>query len=259
MATLRREMWGDQSGGNINRWTVESAPLPHGTEMVVVVHGVLTVRNDLREIANSNILEFPFKLAANGAEPLTDEYWNELRHLSQAGISTSDLDEWKPQIQKLWITAKDQVEAYLERYRSKAETEFSAAYKLGMKNQIAEERQIFKLRIKELEASQKRDDKALSRVKKELVAAEMQRLQLTFSDEENKRRRDRLRQVKEQFDEALWQRQHNVIELLKKRLEGQRDRILNEVLPRRFKVTSVEVQPVGVQFLVSNQETSHGH
>ena len=52
------------------------------------------------------------------------------------------------------------------------------------------------------------------------------------------------------------ERQHTQVMLLKNRLESEKERLLEKVLPKRYSLSSVDVQPVGIKVIVQQRGTN---
>ena len=128
------------------------------------------------------------------------------------------------------------------------ESDFKKSFAKSLKKQQVEEVRLFEQRMKELDTE--KNPRTLERLKKELTKAEDQALQMTFSEEKNRERRERLKELEGRLSDEEWERQHTQVMLLKQRLESERERVLTKVLPKRYQVATVNVQPVAVKILV---------
>ena len=101
-----------------------------------------------------------------------------------------------------------------------------------------------------------RDPRAIERLRKELIKAEEKATQLTFSEEINQIHEERLKELQTRISEAEWERHHGHVELLKSRLDKERVRVLEKVLPRRYSLEreGIDVLAAGVRIIVHHGE-----
>ena len=74
--------------------------------------------------------------------------------------------------------------------------------------------------------------------------------QLTFDAEHRADQEERLRQMRQQLEEAEYRRVEERRERQRERLARDRDRLVDETLPRRYALARCSLLPVGVALLV---------
>lgn len=79
---------------------------------------------------------------------------------------------------------------------------------------------------------------------------------MTFNEEINLDRQTKYRELIKQVTESEWERQHSQVMLLKHYLENDQRRLIEKVLPNRYALSSVDVQPVAVKIIVNEGGTS---
>ncbi|MBU4501155.1 MAG: DISARM system SNF2-like helicase DrmD [Nanoarchaeota archaeon] len=246
IAVLRKQLW-DESG-DIRRWTLLQAKLPQGIDIVSCLSCTINVRNKLGEIAHAMVVEIPLILTKAGVKDIEPDLWKEIERLETQRLNEDQINIWRPIIHECWLKGVDSIKRKIDELKEKTENDFKKSFSRTFKEQQKSESKIFEQRIQELEVE--KNPRTLERLRKELSKAEEQALQLTFSEERNLERRMRAREFREKVSDAEWERQHTQVKILKQRLEDEKERILGQVLPNRFSLASVDVQPVAVKTLV---------
>ncbi len=252
VTVLRRHIW--EESNDVHRWTMVQSNLPRGIDIVVCVYCTLLVRNNLGETAYSQVLEIPFILQKNTIEKVEFDLWDEIKRLDNYVLTNDQIDYWNPIIHECWIDNISGVEKSIEKLKETIKNDFNKCFSSTIKKLRKVESKRFDDRVKQLDTE--KNPRALERLKKELVKAEQQALQLTFSEENNLERKQHLRAVEDKVSDAEWERQHTQIMLLKQRLESEKERLLDRVLPRRYSLSSVDVQPVAVKVILQQREVS---
>ena len=112
----------------------------------------------------------------------------------------------------------------------------------------ASEEEAFSRRLEELDTE--KNPKNIERLRKDMQRAEDLAIQRTFYSYLNREHQNKRDELRVALAAAEWERQHSQIVLLKKRLEAERERILERVIPDRYSLSSVDVWPVAVRFVV---------
>ena len=280
LSAFRKRLWAPSGQSNLNRWTVVTAELPRDIDVIFVVSFQISMRNMLGERFSVGILDVPVVLS-DGRE-YTQATFLPAVETSQAlssckprkifEVCTVDNIQVNPERSELetresepmadrfgevlmetrsdWLRVKDFIEGEKERILVELSTRTGKELKEQLGKEIKEQKRMFKERSKALEMQ--KNPKALERLRKELMKAEKLASQLTFSEELNARHQQRYSELKEKAMDAEWERQHGHVELLKKRLERERTRVLEMVLPKRYALAEdgIDVQVAGVEVIV---------
>jgi hypothetical protein len=248
VSVLRRKLWEDQAISGMNRWTVVASNLSVSMDMVAVLYCSVMVRNKLGETVYSSVFELPFQVTKNRLVEISPELWGEISHLETKDLTEKQIITLKPLILDCWGNASNEFQQRIKRLKEQVANDFKAYLETGLKEQRAEEIKTYQLRIKELETE--KSPKALEKLKKELAKAEELRKQLTFNEEINLERQANYRELSKQASEAEWERQHSQVMLLKQQLESDQKRLIEKVLPLRYTLSSVDIQPAAVKIIV---------
>ena len=86
IGVLRRRMW-DSKG--MSRWTLEGCALPPSLKEVLLLHLLLEVTNNFREVAHQEVIHLPFEVRGYHLHPLEQDLWARLESLSTNTIGTA--------------------------------------------------------------------------------------------------------------------------------------------------------------------------
>jgi superfamily II DNA or RNA helicase len=251
MAVLRRQLW--EESRIMNRWTVLQSDLPSGIDIAGCLSCTLNVRNDLGETAYAGLFDLPFLLTKTGAKDLELNLWKEIERSGSQKLDERQMDAWRPIIHECWLNGVDLLKNRLEGLSERAKTDFEMSFAKTLKVQKKRESEILGDRIKELEKEAERSPQALDRLRNTYIKAEEQAGQLTFSKEINRERKARLLELKQRLSDAESERHYSQINLLRRRLKIEHKRIVDRLLPRRYTLASVDVQPVAVTIIVRSE------
>lgn len=98
------------------------------------------------------------------------------------------------------------------------------------------------------------DKRSLDKLRRELEEAEEKAKQMTFSDELNEENQQYFKEVKAMFEDAQWERQRTHIEAMIERLDLERTRFVEKVLPNRYTIAEggVDVQTAAVRVVIND-------
>jgi SNF2 family DNA or RNA helicase len=241
--TLRRQLWDPK---DLSRWTVEAVRLPAGIEQVLVLHLMLEVTNELREVAHQEIIVAPFQVSGDHITPMLDDLWKELTHLERRPLEPVAVSAWVKNIVDQWISHEGQIREFIKDRRSVYEEEFEQRMATRLKEETASERERFRSRLKELQ----NEPRWLERQRKEFERQRQRLMQPLLFAEQQAVEEQKLRDIE-------WELMHNHIEQMKQLLERERQRMLDVVLPKRFTLASLDLQPLTVEYLVRDERRSN--
>ena len=248
LTALKNHLWDISGMKVIKRWTIVKTELPPGIDAIAHLVCTVVVRNSLGEIAHSEIRRIPQKLTRVGIQDINKELWAEISHQPREELTNEELNRWQSIIYDCWLAAREQLEAKLESLQIDLETSFRSHFSRALKEQKALEIDVFNRRIKELELE--KNSRTLEKLRNELIRAEEQAAQLTLIEEINQEKMEKVRQLQIALSDAEWERQQSMVQILRKRLEDERERVIERVLPKRLTIASVDVRPVAVEIIV---------
>jgi len=241
LGMLRRRMWDDGSGG-LSRWTVLEDGLPDGVTTLLLVHVLLTATNPLREVAHAEVLPLAFDARGAGLVALdsTKVPLREGRPVAEGRLATL-----LPDLRASWLDHREGVEEALAGLRQERTGTLEKELASLLKEEMARERENFAARKKELRI--RRLPKAIERLRQEAEQTEQRLVQspLLFREMQEEEER-RLREIQ-------WEVHRAQQDQLLSYLEREEERVLTKVLPRRFALARLDVQPVAVEYRVSGK------
>jgi superfamily II DNA or RNA helicase len=243
---LRSRLWDDS--GKLHRWTITGAA-DLVDSPIAIVYVLLRVVNALRETVHAELLPYPFVLGNDGPQlsktlPAVEE---------SERLSAEALRRWHRWLADRWPDTQGAITSVLDSEKERFE---SLARRLLAQAQTAEinrVRQLYGERISEL--SQERGDREMERLRRELAQVERQLMQLTFDPELRQQREERHRLLSTRLEQAEWEQHNSYLERLRRRLERERERLLNEVLPQRFTLARIDMVPAALHLLVPLEAT----
>ncbi len=202
----------------------------------------VSATNPLREIVHTEVVPLGFEVKGSDLRPLDlgqaiDLSRHDGRPLSEAGLAAI-----APELQGLWLDHRDHVENALVTFREARKATIESALAATLKVETSREREKFASRKKELQAQ--RLPKAVEKLRKEAEETE-RRLALSpmlFREMQEAEER-RLRELQ-------WEVHRTQQDQLLAYLEREETRVLTQVLPRRFALVRLDVQPVAVEYWI---------
>ena len=248
LSLFRRRLWDDAVPHPMKRWTIVSAPLPGDMDIVACVYCIISARNNLGEVLHSRVEEVPVQLTGTGGAPIIEELRMQIPLNEGKALPPDGLERWIPRVREHWIKSRDLIEETMERLRTDTEREFTERLVTEMEQSRASEEEAFSRRLEELDTE--KNPKNIERLRKDMQRAEDLAIQRTFYSYLNREHQNKRDELRVALADAEWERQHSQIVLLKRRLEAERERVLERVIPDRYSLSSVDVWPVAVRFVV---------
>jgi hypothetical protein len=239
LGALRRRMW-DDGGGGLTRWTVVEGGLPDGVTTLLLVHVLLTATNPLREVAHAEVVPLAFDV--RGADLVAVDSTN-VPPCDGHPVPEGRLATLLPDLRTRWLDHREIVEGSMATLRQERSRTLGERLAALLKEEMAREREKFAARKKELQS--RRLPKAIERLRQEAERTEERLVQspLLFREMQEEEER-RLREIQ-------WEVHRAQQDQLLTYLEREEERVLTKVLPRRFALTRLDVQPVAVEYRVS--------
>lgn len=244
ISTLRRSLW---EPGSVNRWTVIGDP-DQPYEAVMVVLALETATNELREAIHEELISLPWVLEGEYLTQMDTALWADLSRNSTVPLSPSEVTYWKDHLAELWPEYQKQVQEYLDSYRKAEAKRVGEWLERWRQREAKREEKAFGERLKELESG--RDVKAVEVLQKRLIKAQKRAAQLLFDPEEQAARMAEVARLERELEAAKFELQTSHVEALRHRLECDRERVLTQVIPRRYTLANFELLPVAVELRV---------
>jgi hypothetical protein len=148
-----------------------------------------------------------------------------------------------------WAKCRPVIEARIKAIRDKVADDFGAHLSNSLAGRIAEEKRVYEARIHELDTE--KSSKAIEKLRKELLDAERRKNQITFNEELNRENQERYTKLLTTLAELEWERRNSQITMLKGYLSSEEKRIIEKVLPQRYALSTVDVQPAAMKIIVN--------
>ncbi|MFZ5827170.1 MAG: DISARM system SNF2-like helicase DrmD [Bacillota bacterium] len=244
LAILRRHLW---EPGKIQRWTVVGQPnQPY--EAVMTVTALVTATNELREPINEEVLTLPLVVEGDYITPMDETLWAELSRDRTYPLPLADISFWGDRMAEYWPDFQKQIDRLLEKRRNAEEKRIADWLTRWREKEATREEKAFAARLKELEAG--RDVKAVEALQKKLVKAQKRAQQMLFDPEEQAIRQAEVARLQRELDDANFELQSSHVEALRHRLSRDRERVITQVIPRRFQLAHFDLHPVAVELRV---------
>jgi hypothetical protein len=236
MARLRQRVW--EPDRHLRRWTITAAPV--GTPLLLLPT-LVNATNDLRESIHSELIDLALGADGRVVEP-TDV------PAQRGELPAADLAPWRTWLADRWDELAPAAEQVVRDRTTELDAQLDAL--LGQHHAAEQGRQqeLYDHRLKEL--AKEPTDRAIERLRKELLKAEQQASRLTFFVEENEARRLEVARLEHRLEQVEFERVNAHRERLRSRIEAERERMLDSILPRRFKLHRLQLTPVAVELVV---------
>lgn len=242
LARLRQRLW--EPDAFVNRWTVAAGDV----DRPLLVVGVLAqATNELREPLHAELLELA--IPAHTPHDLTSPPEGVRRPLGDDHLAS-----WRDWLADRWDSLRAAVDNHVAAYHSQLRERLTALLDHQHEEEGTRQRELYEHRLQEL-AKEPREREA-EKLRRELLKAEEQRRQLSLLPEDNAAAAQRVKDLQDQLEEREFERLSSQRERLRRRLEAERDRMLEDVLPRRFALARFQLTPVTVELVVT-ERTGH--
>jgi hypothetical protein len=191
-------------------------------------------------VHHAELLTLGFRAETGALVPLDDDATGEIVRASRAPLSPEAVSDLLGRVRLDWPEHRDELARVIAARRAELEVAFRAHLAAQLGAEIGTEREKFRARRKEL-ASQ-RQPRALERLRREADAAERA---LTLSPylfaEMQEAEERRLREIQ-------WEIHRTQLDQLAELLDREEARVIDGLLPRRYAVASVDLQPIAVEY-----------
>ena len=240
LAHYRRALW-DPLDTDLSRWTIRTIK---GNEAYLQLDFMVTVRNELQEVVNNFVMTRVYHIRPDGLAVA------EGTPLNPSGTPSSEtIRHWQQRVGQVLSLAEPLLERLLKDVHSGLQTLWSKKLSGGRKRAEVEvvkefDRQIQNLRKLGVEQRRTEIQHALDRALEQFY----QKSLLPEINEMRKRRVDDLRDQLRPENLNVWGKNQ---EIQTERLEREKKRYVEHVLPKRFSLASpIEVTQVGIRAYV---------
>ncbi len=242
IGVLRRQMWNSEC---LTRWTLYGCSLPSAGRDIMLLHLLLEVTNKFHETAHQEVILLPFELHGPKLQKLEDEYWGQIQYLPRHGLSRPELEHWVPSVREYWSDHRRLIRSLIEKMREEKIQEFERIMQERGRQEVEEETKIFANRLKELE--KQKQPPHLRRLQREIEQLEKKLRQRTLFAEY---RQEELLQ-EQHLLELQWEKDAtDHLERMKTHVTQEQERVLKQVLPKRYALANVDIQPLAIEYLV---------
>lgn len=241
LGVLRRRLW---DGEGMTRWTIQSCQLPPRSPTLLLLSLSLEVTNQFREVAHQELILLPFEVHGSILNPLDAALWAELKHLPRFALTPEELAYHIPRARDWWTAHEHSVRDLVKQQREQSREEFARRMRERHQQEKRREQAIFKERLAELE--RQKQPAYLRHMQREIERQRRKLLQPALFDEE----RQAQLLTQQRLEEMEWELEHTFIERMKQLVIREQERVLEKVLPRRYALATVDVQPLAVEYVI---------
>ena len=247
IGVLRRRMW---DGQGMTRWTLESCALPYAIHELLLLHLFLEVTNEFREVAHQEVFTFPFEVRGYRLQQVDAELWAQVQSLPRFPLSSQELGQWIPVVRDRWPEHRHQIRDLLVQQRNQYRQEFTRRMQQRYREETRFTKAVFDVRMRELEQQQRP-----GHIRAMLREIEEQRKRLLqpvlFSELLVEQE-----QQQQLLQESEWELHAiDYIDRMKRMVIAEQQRILEQVLPKRYALATVDVQPLAIEYLIRGART----
>ena len=232
---FEKHMWGEDSE-KIRRWTlVESDEIKEPVFEISCLH---QATNELREILHSDILTFHYDV--QNQIILTDNL-----SITDNQLSASEFQTSRTNIAHLWMEHSDKILVAIENVKEQLSSQLKQNSQSSLSLALDTEKQAFNNRKKYLR--EQKGVRGMERLRKKVEEQEARIQQQSIFIEEQEAQERILRESRWQLEEH-----EKRINTMLDYVEREEKRMLNHIIPKRFKIAHVDLQPVAVKIIVGN-------
>ena len=242
LTALTRLRFPGASDRVVSRWTARRSEIPSGAEAVIALHVEELAVNELRETFHHWVrtLRLPVRKGKLGA-PLSHSPAMDLR-TPPAPLDAAASRE----AGDLWLDIEPDVRDFLKRFSAELTATVKSQIEFDRKKALKDEQDRYQSRQGEISALI--ESNTVARLAREIEDLKRKREQGVLFDQE--RRLDELDRDLELREEELRRRRVHYEEL-RAELAKERDRILKNLIPKRFALRSdVQIMPIAVEIIL---------
>jgi len=242
---LQRLLWDD----SFSRWSIEISD--EITEPRFEVAALRIARNKLREpvLAELDVTVHSFdqgSLVSDGARAACGDRF-------EGDIPSALLNT----IRSSWMETSASVQATMDARTDVWLRDLDDHLEKALTTSLADEQKAYKKRMKELKASTDHNEKNIERIRRELEKWENRSLQLTFEGYRLPEAVAKTEEMKAKLVDAEFKRRQVLVDAQVERLQKERDRVLDKIMPMRFtRKGDPQIWPLGVRVLIPPSEVN---
>jgi hypothetical protein len=244
LGVLRRRMWDEGGRSELSRWTVREGGVPKGERLALIIHVLLTATNTLREIIHAQVIPLAFAASGSDLRPLDPEEATKLSRAEGRALPEAALLAIIPELRSQWLDHRERVEEALSALRLTRTTAIQGSLVTALKEEASREREKFTARRKELQS--RRLPKAIEKLQQEVEQAERRLIQSPMLFREMQEEEER------RLRELQWEVHRTQQDQLLKYLDREEKRVIEQVLPKRFTLARLDIQPVAVEYRLAD-------
>jgi superfamily II DNA or RNA helicase len=219
-----------------SRWVVTRGPLPAGADALLLLTVEEMAVNELRETFHHWVrtVALPIKGGVLG---------DAMAYAGPHGAAQPGVEDpsGTPAARAIWDAVDNEVRTWISNYRTQLTTTISAELKAAGAEATAIEKEAFERRIREVSALQR--TASIEKIKREIEEQRTAALQYSLLEDASALAEQKLRGLQDEL-----KRRQSQYGDLQERLVQERDRVVNHVLPARFRLRSTaQVFPVTVE------------
>ncbi|QLH74481.1 MAG: DEAD/DEAH box helicase family protein [Methanomassiliicoccales archaeon] len=249
LLSFKRRLWMPSNDSGLSRWTIIEGKVPRSI-IAFNVFFLITATNKLGERARTGIFKETMVMGDSG--PL-----NTAKEISTFPdkIERSKLERYLPEVRSKWIKVESALEIrkkeIAKQIASLTEEELRRERSLRSK----EYQELFELRKRSL--MERTDPKNIEKLLDELKEAEERWRQQTLFEDINEERRLEYEIKRQEYEELRSETGRKNIEVMLEKLNRERERMLERVLPNRYSLVEngVDVQVAGVEVILPKEAT----
>lgn len=233
LGSFEKYMWGEDSG-DISRWTIDKGD---SGNKLIEIKCLLQATNSLRESLYTNIITMYYNPETQTFEELTEYNYN------FTALSSQEISENREMIMDLWVDHNNRIVSLIKEEKKNRENRLTEKADASLQLALEMEKEGFKKR-KEYLRSQK-GQRALNKLRAEIENQERKLQQRSLFVEEDEAQERILQEQRWQLAEH-----EKRIDLILEYVNREEKRMLNYILPNRYKIANVDLQPVGVKIIL---------
>lgn len=237
LGLFEKHMWGEDTV-KIQRWTVVKDQ--NVKNLILSIYSLFQVTNRLREILHTDILSLSFEIKDGTLHPV--DYSSN----SEKILTNEELASFRNQLSEVWLDHRQTlIDAIQQKLEAKSK-EITESALTALVSTLEELKIDFEDRKKYLKSQ--KGKRELEKLRDQIERHEMKLQQGTlFSEEEEERERE--------LKEKRWQldAHENRIDTMLDYVEREEKRILNHIIPSRYTISNVDLQPVAVKIIIGEQ------
>jgi superfamily II DNA or RNA helicase len=257
VGTLKRRMWdvrGDHK--DLSRWTVQGYDqFSARVDAVLLLKLFLEITNEFREVAHQEVLSYAFQMKGNLLVPYDEDTPVPDLH-DRFSLSNTDQDRKVPELRERWLYHDSFLRDFIDLKRNEYQQEFTLRMQTRRDEEEVFTKKAIAGRLKELDhmkeprviAHLKRENTQLEKI---VVKAENMSL-FSHIQQENEQAAALARQ---RIEDNEWRMYVvNVVDRMKKLIHDEQELMLKKVLPKRYTLAAVDIQPLTIEYVVKSSE-----